>query len=229
MMRTLLPVALVWALTLASIPAKPFLTFSTEDQTRLRAGEVMVWADKVDKKRFAFAAVLLDYPIDQVWALLDDKEASPTYIANLRSAKLISREANICVIAQETEAPGTGRTFKYEVEHTLTYPQLIAFRRLRGDLRHIEGNWCFESVDEGAKKTLLVYNLHLDAGILVPQSFIASSQMKSLPVIMTSIREKLASQVWPPVAPTAGASPVAPAPVLGATPANLVGSPQKLP
>jgi len=99
-------------MTLASIPAKPFLTFSTEDQTRLRAGEVLVWADKVDKKRFAYAAVLLDHPVEQVWSLIDDKEASPTYIANLRSAKLLSREANICVIAQETEAPELARTFK---------------------------------------------------------------------------------------------------------------------
>jgi len=228
-MRTFLFLSAAWLLTLASIPAKPLQAFSTEEQTRLRAGEVLVWAEKVDKKRFAYAALLLDHPVDQVWSLLDDKEASPTYIANLRSAKILSRVANTCVIAQETEAPGTGRTFKYEVEHTMTYPQLVAFRRLRGDLRSIEGSWFLEPVDEGAKKTLLVYNLHLDAGILVPQSFIASSQMKSLPLIMTSIRAKLASQVWPPVVPAASASPLVPLPASGGAPSNLAGLPQTLP
>jgi ribosome-associated toxin RatA of RatAB toxin-antitoxin module len=221
-MRTFLPLATVWLLTLASLPAKPFLSFSAEDQARLKAGEVVAWTDKVDKKHFVHVAVVLDHPLDQVWSLIDDKEAAPTFIATLRSAKLLSREANVCVIAQETETLGAGRTAKYVVEHTSTYPQLVAFRRLRGDFRHIEGNWFFDPIDEGAKKkTLLVYDLHVDAGLLIPQSLIANSQMKSLPIVMTSIREKLATQVWPPVAQPAGTAPAK-------TP-SLAGLPKSLP
>ena len=215
-MRTIFPAAATvaaWLLTIAPLPAEPFQTFSTEAQAKLRTGEVLVWNDKSGKKRFVHSAVLLDHPLAQVWALLDDKEASPTIIPSVRSAKLISREANVCVIAQETEAPGTGRTFSYMLQHTLTYPSKVDFVRLSGDLRHIEGCWFFDPVDDG-KKTLLVYDLHLDAGMLVPQGFIANSQMKALPGIMTSIRTKLASQVWPP-APSAtvpGGLTSAPAP-----------------
>jgi ribosome-associated toxin RatA of RatAB toxin-antitoxin module len=219
-MRTLLCAASAWLITLAALPAKPFLEFTPQEQTQLKAGEVLLWEGRDGKKRFTTAAILLDHPIEQVWALVDEKEAMPSYIANLRQAKLLSREANVCLIAQETEA--SGRTFNYVMEHVLTYPQKVNFRRLRGDFRHIEGCWNFDPVEEG-RKTLLVYNLHLDAGILVPQSFIVSSQMKALPQIMSSIRAKLASQVWPPVSnPAPAVSQNAPA--AASPPAGLAGA-----
>jgi ribosome-associated toxin RatA of RatAB toxin-antitoxin module len=217
-MRTLLCAASAFLLTLAALPAKPLLEFTPQEQTQLKAGEVLLWEGRDGKKRFSTAAILLDHPIEQVWALVDEKEAMPSYIANLRQARLLSREANVCLIAQETEA--SGRTFNYVMEHVLTYPQKVNFRRLRGDFRHIEGCWSFEPVEEG-RKTLLVYTLHLDAGVLVPQSFIVSSQMKALPQIMSSIRTKLASQVWPPASAGAAAvstpSPSAPGGVTGAS------------
>lgn len=226
-MRTILSAAacfltLAPALLQGQVLAQPFLSFSTVDQDRLRAGEVLVWNDKVEKKRYVHAAVLLDHPVEQVWALLDNKEATPTFIASVKSAQVVSRENNVCVISQETEAPGTGRTFRYLIQHTLTYPQRVDFVRLSGDLRQIEGCWFFDPIEEG-KKTLLVYDLHLDAGMLVPQGFIVGSQMKSLPVIMTSIRSTLAAQTWPPVASTPALVPGQASATVPSLPASAPG------
>lgn len=221
-MKTLCCAASVWMLALTTLPAKPFLEFTPEDQARLLAGEYLLWEHQAEAKRFTAAAILLNHPVEQVWALLDDKESMPTFIANLRKAQLLSREANVCLIAQETTA--SGRTFNYVMEHVLTYPQKVDFRRLRGDFRHVEGQWFFDPVEEG-RKTLLVYRLHLDPGALVPQNFVIGSQMKAFPLIMTSIRDKLASQVWPPVSPTVPPSP----PAAPAPPAAGTGAPRTNP
>ncbi len=205
---------LIFAAVTAALPllpeavAKPFPEFTSDEQDRLRGGEILVWGEKAERKRFIHSAVLLEHPVGQVWALLDDKEAAPTYITGVRSARILSREENVIDIAQETEAPGTGRTFSYTIRHTTTFPHRVDFVRLSGHLRHIEGAWIFEPVDEGAK-TLLVYQLHLDAGMLVPQSFVSSSQMKAVPEIMASIRRALSEQAWPtlPSLPLAAGRP----------------------
>jgi ribosome-associated toxin RatA of RatAB toxin-antitoxin module len=225
-MRTLCCAASAWLMTLAILPAKPFLEFTPEEQTRLIAGEPLLWEDRTENRRFTTAAILLNHPVEQVWALIDEKEAMPSFIANLRQAQLLSREANICLIAQQTEA--AGRTFNYVMEHVLTPPQRVDFRRLRGDFRHIEGYWFFDPVEEG-RKTLLVYRLHLDPGALVPQNFVIGSQMKAFPLIMTSIRDKLASQVWPPAPGTS--QTVGPASTPAPSPAGSPGpsAGQKLP
>jgi len=43
-------------------------------------------------------------------------------------------------------------------------------------------------------KTLLIYALHIDAGMLVPQRLIRRSQEKELPEVLVAIRDRLASQ-----------------------------------
>jgi ribosome-associated toxin RatA of RatAB toxin-antitoxin module len=193
------PLLLLASLLLAApvSRAKPFAEFIAEDQAKLRSGEVLTWGEKDGKKRFVLSAALLAHPIDHVWALLDDKESAPTFIPNVRSAKILSREGNVVELAQETLVPGTNNTFSYILRHTSTYPNRVDFVRLSGDLRHIEGAWILESVDDGAF-TLLVYRLHLDAGLLVPQAFVANSQMKSLPGILAAIRDTLPNRPAPP-------------------------------
>jgi len=202
--------------------AKPFGEFTVEDQAKLRSGEILTWGEKDGKKRFVLSAAVLGHPIDQVWALLDDKESAPAFIPNVRSAKILSREGNVVEIAQETVVPGTMNTFTYTLRHTTTYPNRVDFVRLSGDLRHIEGAWVLEALDDGSS-TLLVYRLHLDAGLLVPQAFVANSQMKSLPGILLAIRNTLPTRPAPPtqaptfasglptaaavIVPTAGAMP----------------------
>ena len=181
--------------------SKNFVDFSEADQMSLKGGGIVVWTDRLSSgasgqtRQFVDAAILLDAPLDQVWALIDDKEEIPEVIESVITAKIVSRQGNVTVIAQ-TVRSAFWRTASYVVRHEGLYPVWVDFERVRGDFKHIEGSWMFEEVQDSKSnsKTLLTYHLHLDAGGLVPQGWVMKSQLNKLPRIMTRIKGQLATE-----------------------------------
>ena len=197
-----------------------FLEFSSEEQAELRSGGTVVWShtlrDRDPKKLSVFSAILLPVPPQDVWTLIDDKEGACEYISDLEKCKVIARNGTEELIEQTTRPPGAPRSFTYTLRHEETFPTRMDFQRESGDLRDIIGSWVFDPVDEG-RQTLLIYALHIDAGMLVPQRMIRRSQEKQLPAVLVAIRDRLAFQkqncttaaAAAPVVATPIASPVA--------------------
>jgi len=174
-----------------------FLEFSSEDQAELRSGGTVVWShtlrDRDPKKLSVFSAILLPVPPHDVWTLIDDKEGACEYISDLEKCKVIARNGTEELIEQTTRPPGAPRSFTYTLRHEETFPTRMDFQRESGDLRDIVGSWVFDPVDEG-RQTLLIYALHIDAGMLVPQRLIRRSQENQLPAVLVAIRDRLAFQ-----------------------------------
>ncbi|MEM1296325.1 MAG: SRPBCC family protein [Verrucomicrobiota bacterium] len=168
------------------------------DQVSLQQGEILVWEEERpvgEEKRFILAMAVIDHPLQEVWDLIDDKEAIPLVIESVIKAEVVSRKGNTTVISQEVKGLGITRSAHYVVKHVGIFPHRVEFERVSGDFEHIEGQWLFETLtgEDGAQKTVLTYRLHLDAGKYVPQGLIIKSQLKKLPPIMTAIRARLAS------------------------------------
>ena len=205
-------------------PAR-FMEFTDAEQTKLRAGETVVWSHclRDTKKISVLSAILLPFSPQDAWALLDDKEGACEYISDLERCKVLEKKGNQELVEQTTRPEGAPRSFTYTLRHEATFPTRMDFSRESGDLRDIQGSWLFDPVDGGAQ-TLLIYALHIDAGMLVPQRMIRRSQEKELPEVLVAIRDRLASQkesglccgaVEIPVTPVSGT--VVPTPVV-ATP-----------
>jgi len=145
------------------------------------------------KKVSVLSAILLAVPLKDAWAVVDDKEGACEYISDLEKCRIIEKNGNEELVEQTTRPPGAPRSFTYTLRHEATFPTRMDFRRESGDLRDIEGSWVFDEVD-GGTKTLLIYALHIDAGMLVPQRLIRRSQEKQLPVVLIAIRDHLAVQ-----------------------------------
>jgi hypothetical protein len=201
-MIRLLPTVCLWFTSLVIVsgaeksPCK-FQEFSESDQLRLRAGETVVWSQSLrprePKKVSVLSAILLAVPLKDAWAVVDDKEGACEYISDLEKCRIIEKNGNEELVEQTTRPPGAPRSFTYTLRHEATFPTRMDFRRESGDLRDIEGSWVFDEVD-GGTKTLLIYALHIDAGMLVPQRLIRRSQEKQLPVVLIAIRDHLAVQ-----------------------------------
>ena len=215
-----------------------FVEFSPEDQTKLRAGETVVWShsmrDREPKKIAVLSAILLPATLQEVWSFIDDKEGACEYISDLERCKVIARNGSEDLVEQTTRPQGAPRSFTYTLRHQDTFPTRMDFHRESGDLRDIVGSWVFDPVDDGST-TLLIYALHIDAGILVPQRLIRHSQEKQLPDVLLAIRTRMAYQKQ--IAEKAsGTVPAAcpalpPAPAVTATPTatpapNLVAAPE---
>ncbi len=173
-----------------------FREFSEADRAKLRSGETVVWTQSLrprePKKVSVLSAILLPVPLKDAWALVDDKEGACEYISDLEKCRIIAKEGNQELVEQTTRPPGAPRAFTYTLRHEANFPTRMDFRRESGDLRDIDGSWIFDQVDNGTK-TLLIYALHIDAGVLVPQRLIRRSQEKQLPAVLVAIRERLAA------------------------------------
>ena len=172
-----------------------FLEFTGAEQAKLRAGETVVWSHCIrdTKKICVLSAILLPVSPRDAWTLLDDKEGACEYISDLEKCKVLEKSGNQELVEQTTRPEGAPRAFTYTLRHEATFPTRMDFRRESGDLRDIQGSWVFDPVDGGAK-TLLIYALHIDAGMLVPQRMIRRCQEKDLPEVLVAIRNRLASQ-----------------------------------
>lgn len=174
-----------------------FLEFSEADQAKLRAGETVVWTQSLrprePKRVSVLSAILLPVPLKDAWAVVDDKEGACEYISDLEKCRILEKNGNEELVEQTTRPPGAPRSFTYRLRHEASFPTRMDFRRESGDLRDIEGSWIFDQVDSGTR-TLLIYALHIDAGVLVPQRLIRRSQEKQLPAVLVAIRERLAFQ-----------------------------------
>tara|TARA_R110002096_G_scaffold273422_9_gene467266 strand:- start:904 stop:1506 length:603 start_codon:yes stop_codon:yes gene_type:complete len=177
--------------------AQKFNAFSEDDRARLQDGEILVWEEKEpgNEKRFIVSVILLEHSLQEVWDLIDDKEAIPEVIESVVKAEVLSREGMTTLISQEVKGLNVTKNAFYVVKHVGIYPSRVEFHRVSGDFEHIEGAWLFEVIkgSGGESQTLLTYRLHLDAGKYIPQRLIIRSQLKKLPLIMTAIQRRLGS------------------------------------
>jgi len=189
--------AVLFALASASASASDphpteFLRFPDAEKSQLRAGKTVTWCQPLAdaRKSSVHCAILLPMRPADVWALIDDKESACDYLSDLQSCKVLRKEGNEELIEQTTKPAGSPKSFTYLLRHESSPPERMDFRRESGDLRHIEGSWVFDPVDDGSQ-TLLIYALHIDAGPLMPQKILRLSQQKRLPEVLVAIRERL--------------------------------------
>ncbi|MEM8953667.1 MAG: SRPBCC family protein [Verrucomicrobiota bacterium] len=160
----------------------------------LQTGEVVIIEQDDGKEngpQHVVAGILIDAPVKVVWDAIADKEGAPEYVENLKSAKILKNHPDYQLIEQKMKLSFLLPAFTYVVRHTPTPHSRVDFVRESGDLKHIEGYWRFIPVAEG-KKTVLIYSLFVDPGMLIPQAIIRGSMKKSLPEVLMILQERCA-------------------------------------
>ncbi len=145
---------------------------------------------RLDPNQFPTGAILIDAPVQEVWDMVNDKEAAPSYVKSLLRCRIVGRGEAYMMVEQEMKMNGLPGTFTYIVKHAMKPMQRVDFERVSGDLRDIRGSWQFIPVEEGTK-TMLIYSLHVDPGRLVPQTFVRRSMLKNLPKALYSIKTQV--------------------------------------
>ncbi len=87
--------------------------------------------------------------------------------------------------------------FTYCMKYEMTPYDRIDFRRTSGDLKNIVGSWRFVACEDGAK-TLVVYQVNIDAGKLVPGPLMRSTLRKTLPDALRGMRDRVAEVAGEP-------------------------------
>jgi ribosome-associated toxin RatA of RatAB toxin-antitoxin module len=108
------------------------------------------------------ASTEIEAPIDEVYALAADVEASPSWQPEIKAAECLERdgEGNQVLVHMETDAKvrrlGSDIRFSYEE------PKRISWVQEDGDLKAVQGSWELEDLGEG--RTRATYWLEVDLG-----------------------------------------------------------------
>jgi uncharacterized membrane protein len=164
----------------------------------LQGGEAILLCDEKDAikrgTKYALAAIIIESPVKPVWNVVCDKEAAVAYMKNLKSAKVLEqgREDGLKfqVVEQEVKPSLFPVTYTYSLKHVMQPYSKINFRRVSGEMKEVEGSWRFLPL-EGGTKMMLVYELQVTPGKLIPGFVMRSSLRKGLPEALTSVRDRV--------------------------------------
>jgi ribosome-associated toxin RatA of RatAB toxin-antitoxin module len=177
----------ILALAVSSHGDVPPLELGESEMALLSQGEVLVSSVESDKG-FVQAAILLDVPVEKVWALIVDCPNAPKFIPNLKSCVILERHEGWDIIEQRVRLswllPDINCRFRADYKAL----QQIHFKSISGSLKELEGRWVFERADGGVK-TILLYSVYVNPGFYIPQWLVRLVLQADLPDLLISIRK----------------------------------------
>jgi uncharacterized membrane protein len=108
------------------------------------------------------ATIVIDAPIDRVYAVAADVAGSPRWQPQFKAAEVLERDADGHQTLVHMVTDGKVRDLHSDVRFSFDPPSGLRWRQVKGDLKAVEGAWAFE--DLGAGRTRATYALSVDLG-----------------------------------------------------------------
>ncbi len=108
------------------------------------------------------ASVVVNAPIEAVWAVIEDVLAAPDWQGGLDRMTAIERDAEGRPTLVETENDIKVRTVKSQVRFAYDGQTRLSWTQEKGDMKAVVGSWELEDAGDGTTK--VTYNLDTDPG-----------------------------------------------------------------
>jgi hypothetical protein len=105
---------------------------------------------------------VIDRPIAEVWAVVEDVLGAPDWQGGLVSVEALERDSQKRPTLVETENDIKVRRVKTEVRFHYEPPTRLSWTQEKGELKSVEGEWVLEDLGDG--RTRATYNLESDPG-----------------------------------------------------------------
>lgn len=136
------------------------------------------------------AKILIPKPPEKVWSVVSNPEKLMHEERKVKKVKILSQSGNCQQVAFSVFMTPIFPTFNYVLQQDLLAPNSVRFHRISGSFRDIQGFWHLAPAD-GGRKTILTYNLMLDAGPLIPRSMLMGAVKADLPNMMQSAKRAI--------------------------------------
>ena len=174
------------AIAVSSRADVPPLELGEKEMARLHRGEVLVNSAE-SEKGVVQAAILLDVPVEKVWALILDCPNASKFIPNLKSCVILERHEGWDLIEQRVRLSWLLPEIICRFRADYTALRQIHFKSISGNLKELEGRWVFERAG-GGEKTILLYSVYVNPGFYIPQWMVRLVLQADLPGLLISIR-----------------------------------------
>jgi uncharacterized membrane protein len=108
------------------------------------------------------ASVVIDAPLDEVWAVVEDVLTAPEWQGGLDGMRALDRDAEGRPTLVETENDIKVRKVKSQVRFAYEGPGRLSWTQVKGDMKSVEGAWELEDAGDG--RTKATYVLDADPG-----------------------------------------------------------------
>jgi ribosome-associated toxin RatA of RatAB toxin-antitoxin module len=184
---------MIWVLGVsAAFAAEPSLALasgvSSDEITTLKQGQVVVGpVTKVNNMPTVSAKIHIPEPPDKVWKTVSDPSKLMSREEKVKQMKLVSSQGNVKDVEFTVLMSRLLPAFTYTLRHQVSGNNTLNFHRLTGSFKDIQGSWKVVPAD-GGKSSVLIYNLSIDPGPLVPQNILLPAVKSDLPRMMRNVK-----------------------------------------
>jgi len=140
------------------------------------------------------AKIIVNSSADTTWKVLTDYNNFYRFLPNVISSKVLKTEGNKKTFEQvyQVQALIFKQQTRVVIESTETYPQQIAFKRVDGDLKALQGTWKIEPIS--AKQVLIEHQVTVDPGSTPSLSLFYTIYENSLKQTLEAIKKETESR-----------------------------------
>ncbi|HRQ89072.1 MAG TPA: SRPBCC family protein [Bacteroidia bacterium] len=185
-----------WGMAAMLIAEDAAPSFAEPVAKRLASGECVVLERRPDETgsadhRFVTVARLVKGSRRTIWETIHDKEHAADFLDGVLESTVVERKGNEILVEQRTHVGGPKGDYRYRLRHTLKPMWRADFSYDGGELKDVAGTWWI--FDGPSPETcLVVYSLHIDAGLFAPQPIVKAGMRKSMPGTMACIAREVA-------------------------------------
>jgi carbon monoxide dehydrogenase subunit G len=108
------------------------------------------------------STAVVEAPIEQVWAVVEDVETAPQWQGGLDGLRPLEHDDQGRPTLSETESDIKVRKVKSIVRFSYDGPERLNWRQEKGELKSVDGRWELEDLGEG--RTRATYAIDVDLG-----------------------------------------------------------------
>ena len=142
------------------------------------------------------ASVLLDAPIDRVFAVVQDYGQYKDFLPNFEASRVLSqRGASALVFVQVAIMKGAAHIWaelKLKPRKTEGPTRVIEAKMTKGNVDHMEALWEVTPIDD--KRTLVTFEIIVDPNLPLPSSLISEENRKTARKTLRALRERVAPE-----------------------------------
>ena len=171
-----------------SVPPAQAQPVTSGELVTLKKGQVVVGeVTKVNNVPSVSAKILIPEPPDKVWKTVANPTSLMSREAKVKDMKTVASQGNVKDVEYTVMMSRLLPAFRYTLRHQPAGNNTLSFRRLNGSFKDINGFWKVVPAD-GGKSSVLIYNLSIDAGPLVPQNLLLPAVQSDLPQMMRNAK-----------------------------------------
>jgi hypothetical protein len=141
--------------------------------------------------RFVTVARLVSGSRIKIWEVIHDKDGAAAFLDGVLESKVLEQKGNEILVEQRTRVGGPKGDYRYRLRHSLTPMERADFVYEGGELKDVAGGWwIFDGPEPG--RHLVVYSLHIDAGLFAPQAIVKAGMRKTMPLTLEAIAREVA-------------------------------------